>query len=247
MPLDQAHQPPYRHAEDHRQEHPGPIGERRRNDLTVGEELAAGAGVEGKIARALVRQEEAVAGDHGNKADDEGMHPDALATGASAMVTSGAAACHRTRKLTQSKAASRRRRNERASPASRRRSEAMTIRQPAIEPGVLEDGGKADEDAEQQRKIPVDGAQRVDRDDARCREHAGRQNRDPGRIDAVQGLGDEAHEQADADTERDLFVDATWGRAAPVAGRARLSASLGELPRPSRPADRARLATRAVR
>ena len=39
-----------------------------------------------------------------------------------------------------------------------------------------------------------------------CCEHASRQNRDPGGIDVVQGLGHEAEEQADADAERDLLV-----------------------------------------
>ena len=85
----------------------------------------------------------------------KGCMPDALATGASAMVISGAAACQRTTKLIakQSRANAVTNKGRRQQAASVGGDQ---IRHPVIDAGVSEHGSKADEDPEQQRKVPID-------------------------------------------------------------------------------------------
>ena len=99
MDLCQAHHPPQRHAEQDRDNCPDSIGERHWYDLAMREQLAGGPHPEREVGRALIGQEEGVAGDNGNKPTITGWTPDTLATGARAMVTSGAAACQRIMKL----------------------------------------------------------------------------------------------------------------------------------------------------
>ena len=184
------------------------------------EQRATGTGVKSKIARALIAQPEAVAGEHCDQTNEKGCTPAALATGASAMVMSGAAACHRTNRpiAKQSRARST---TSTTGAADRSPAGGGLPGHPAIDPGALEDDGEADEHAEQQREVPIHRAQRVDRDHARGREHASRENCDPGRIDVVQRLGHKAQQQAAADAERDLLVARHRAEQRPLQGERR--------------------------
>jgi hypothetical protein len=69
--LQQTHQAPHRDTERARDDGPDRIRNRSRQGLRMRKERTAGSGVERKISRALIRQEEAIAGDDGDQADDE--------------------------------------------------------------------------------------------------------------------------------------------------------------------------------